>query len=406
MEKVTASISEVMSSINVQNATAVYYKGSESRAEGDGGYFKLDINGNEVKLEFADENGKTRNIPIMGVVNASPRYMFFFPDSYALFQVLCDNYINNDALSAEGTNQVVEACRIVCIADRTTGKIYRIPQINLKNGDKGLECNGKYYLAGNSEGWEWLNDNYFNQIYAFDPNSLTVTGILPENQMFDEFTINTDGFIGYFSYYSEPAKAKCPGGGLKLLSDGAIYTLNNTFYTADTQDHVMYRWEANGSNNMTSTAVCALPESFDYAYYLYNNQKNLYVFAGWDENGYCTYKFDGNEISKNDVTIPDQFFYSGREERYESSEAWYHLNSSKTKLTKLSKADYSNTTVNISDYQIVELVSNPDVADLSFTGIRYTDTKKVIGKILANNTIVITSAQTSAQNIYNLIPLN
>lgn len=137
--------------------------------------------------------------------------------------------------------------------------------------------------------------------------------------------------------------------------------------------------------------------------YLYNNLDNVYLFHAYEDNG-ASYKFDGTQIVKNSVTIPEEFY--NEDEKYESNAAWYHLNATKTKLTKISKTNYTTSTVNISDYQIVELVSNLEGADLSFTGIRYSDAKKVIGKIRADNTIVIESAQSSTQNIYNLIPLN
>lgn len=408
MTKVQAAIEEVLGTINIQDATAIYYKGDDSRASSTGSYFKLDINGNEVQLAIADTKGNYRDISILGVVNASPRYIFFLPAFHEIFNVLCDGYINNDALSAEATNAVIEACKIVCIADRSTGKLYRIPFIGLKNGFKGVECKGKYYLIGyGNDSGDWYPFHSNTQIYEFNPNDLTVIDILPENQIFQEITTNTDGFIGYFGEYSEPAKAKCPGGGLKLLGEGAIFTLNNTFYTADVQDGQMYRWDANGSNNMTGTAVCAIPQSMNNEYhtrrYLYNNLDNVYLFHAYEDNG-ITYKFDGNQIVKNNVTIPEEFY--NEEEKYESNAAWYHLNATKTKLTKISKTNYTTSTVNISDYQIVELVSNLEGADLSFTGIRYSDAKKVIGKIRADNTIVIESAQSSTQNIYNLIPLN
>lgn len=390
IEEIQGRVDNLLTRVNVTDATAIYYKGADSRADGENGYFKLDINGNEVKLEFADADGKTHDIPILWVVKASPRYMFFQPETgYLRIAVLSP--INTDGFTEEDDQAVWDACSITCIADRTNGKLYKIPQINLNTSPQPVEHNGRYYIPG-EDGQSYGEPC---QIYEFDPNSLSVKSLLPEGQPFTSMSVNREGFIAYArsNGFSSEIKVKCPGGGLKLLGDGrSLMNINKTFYTIN-NDNIVYRWIPNGTNNMTSEPVSECPQ---YISMLYDSEKDVMLFPGYD----TTWKFDGTAFSDINVVIPADFF---NYRIVQTQSAWY---SGASELTKLSKSDYSTSTIDLSNYQILSMVDNPDGADLTFTGIRYSDAKKVIGKIRPDNTVTIESAQSSNSNIYNLIPIN
>ena len=418
LDNVTESVDNVLTSVNIQDATAVYYKGSDSRAGSESGYFKIDINGNEVKLEFYDAKGKVQDIPINYVVNASPRYLIFQPELVdGVYNTVLNHYGNStDDWTEEQYDACAAACAITCIVDKNSGKLYKIPLINLKIGDKIVGQNGIYYMLGaNPDG---IGDAYGllgttpSQIYAFNSNNLTVSSLLPEGQQFTDISVNSDGFVAYYGMSGQLAKAKCPGGGIKMLGgnfngQSFVYTINGTFYTPDFEDRVMKCWTPNGKNDMTSTVACSLPGNLQNPYSLYDQQKGIYLFYAnsWDDE--TIWKFDGTAFAELNATIPSEFFVDTTWENkiYQTADAWYVKKNDMT-LLKLAKSDYALTNVDISNYQIIEIVSNESGADLSFTGIRYSDSKKVIGKIKADNSIVIESAITSNENIYNLIPLN
>ena len=402
-EQTKAHIENALTSLNIRNAQAIYYKGSNSRAgEDDNGYYKLDTSGNEVKLEISDDQGKVQNIRIDKMVKLSDRYLLLQPNFYDLRAVIEKSHDNWQ----DGEYEImVEACSITCIVDNQTGTLYKIPRIGIGE-NAGYDnttvstVNGISYFNGYYYSEDYMADGMSMQIFKFNPNELTITALLPEYQTFSKFTVNDLGFVGYYEYQeSASAKVKCPGGSIVQLGTDDILTISNNFYTIE--NNIIKRWTANGSNGLTSADVCAMPDNAS-TLKLANHLQDVYLFYGYTEAGKeATYQFNGKEFTLLDVAIPQELYTVG----FETRDAWYNAENN-MKLQKLSKVDYSISSIDISGYQIVEFVASPESPDVSFTGIRYSDSKKVIGKIDADNNIEIESAFTSGSSIYDLIPIN
>lgn len=387
-EEVTVDTDRLLSTLNITDAQSIFYKANNSRANDDeAGYYKVDASGKEVKLQIFDESGAPHNIFIEWMVKATDRYVFFRPQPWDIY----------DALGLDGVSEnesIWSSIDLICCVDKVTGKIYKMPYCHFAPNSIATEENGYVAILGNPSGTVGL----YQQIYMFDETNLTVNSILPEGQEYAWLNINKKGFIEYWGNYGSPIyKIKCPGGAIKVMED-ITFLLLEDFYTIDPENRI-YKLIPNGNNDLTPVEICACPNELGQPF-KFNEIRNTFVF----EN----YEFNGTSFNLLPSNIPYEFISEytnfNASKFYETNVAWYII--SENKLIALNKSDYTTKEIPLTEYQLLEVVSNVNEEYLSFVGIRYSDSMKVIGKIFSDNSFQIEMAMSNNQNIYNLIPLN
>jgi hypothetical protein len=384
--KVSADTDKLLSTLNIENAQSIFYKEAGSRATDDTGFYKIDYSGNEVKLQIANKDGVPQPITISWCVKASDDFLFFHPETWDVY----------DALGLDGVSQneeIMDAISMVCLVEKSTGKIFKMPYCNMAPNTVAKVQNNYIGILGDRTG-SW---GIYQQIYMFNPEEKTISSILPEGQEFAWFDINQNGFVGYCGNYSNPLfKIKCPGGAIRVFQE-PTFLLSENFYTID--EGKVYLLEPNGDNDFVKKVVCDSPSELGDKFQ-YNSQRKTYVFNNFEFNGRSFNELP-HEIGYEFLTASHSFSPGYF---YETKLAWYVLTGDK--LIKLRKSDYDCSEVALTQYQILEVVSDVNQEYLSFVGIRYSDSKKVVGKITSDDSFVIESAMPGDQQIYNLIPLN
>ena len=398
-EQASSDVGNLLSNLNIVNAQSIYYREASSRM-GEGCYYKLDTSGKEVKLQISNSQSITTDVGINWVLNVSQRYLFVHPSPWDVGDAIgLDEYGQGD--------DIWRAINVICVADKLSGKLYRIPYLPLGRFDDDTapgiqdansrvvyERNGLIYIIGDPT----TTGGLYSQIYVFNPDDLTINELLPEGQELSWIEIDDEGFVGYWGGYHSTYKVKCPGGSIIVMPDNT-FMIGGHFYSII--DQSVYKWLNEGDNSMTKTEICSIPDDL-YMYY------GRLIDELTDNIVFYNYTFDGHKFTKLENEIPYRIMEGASNFNapniYETNEAWYSID--KNNLLKLNKRTYEVTSIPLSEYQILELTSDLSSSSLSFIGIRYSDSVKVFGKILRDNSFDVESSVQANYNIYNLIPLS
>ncbi|MCM1067818.1 MAG: hypothetical protein NC418_09635 [Muribaculaceae bacterium] len=394
LEQASAQVDNMLTSLNIQHAKAIYQKGGESRASKDNGFYKLDISGNEVKLQICGADGKIHDIGIDWVVNVKARYVFFQPNTRDLINVVS----SAPDYDADSDEAVATAALVTCVADVKTGKLYKFPIVDLST-DKSFtaqEALGKFYIKGFEHsvyGGPFDGD----QIFEFNPSDMTIRGILPQGQGVQSFGVNQEGFVYYLE--SSLVKVKCPGGAIVPIQTDVqkMLTIGGKFYGI--LGDAIYELVPSGNNGIEKKKAHDLPTAVYIDGIIFNDLQNLYLIKSYDvQNGEKIWSFDGNSLSSTTLDIPMNY-------QMETKDGWFSC-TGMTDVERISKADYSTTTISMSEYQIYEYTSDLGSTSLPFSALRYADGKSVIGQITNTGAVEILAEMNSSSPILNLVPLN
>lgn len=393
-----------LKSLNVGDARMIYRRETPTRAEGgEGGYWKIDLSGNETRLVITDAEGKAHDIGIGKVVKLSDRILLIDPD---VIQIM-------DLISPIGPDETISVSLFgyLSIVDVETEKLYRWPQ-ELKKL-LGYDYDWNFRTASDKAGnvYFTLDDNHnpyggLRMVYKLDVVNYTIQPLLPEGEEFTDFLVTADGFLFYWQKYNQKYYVKCPAGniipltGSGFCSDDKVYTLENG---------TIHLWEPAGDNALDRKAVCPA-DGIGNSPVLTNAVRKTAVFESWSagppEPGYFwAVEFDGTGFSEP-FQLPDTFREIERSPAFpDSSRAWYLFNQKERSLHKLLMQDYTEHAISIADYEIQQLTSESGKADLHFTGFRYSDGKNVVGTITESDEIVVETVSDSGK-VIELIAIN
>lgn len=374
-----------LSSLNISDAKTIYQKNGPSNTKSRSSVttWKLDLNGNEVKLQVKDENGKSHDIGIANYNNFGDRFL-----SVAINKMDLDDILNleyNAFMSISG-------CAFVMLVDKETEKMYRWPQefwVTTSGSQSGVSTAG----ISNENG-----DVYFTNkgcIYKMDPKNLSFTKML-SNQRFDSFEFTSDDYILYSDDSSDKKyKVKCPQGkiyvipGIAFISDNQIYSIEND---------AVYIWKRSAANVLEKETVEKLDPMFMFENYkvFYNKVRNSILLLS---NYQKEYEFKDGKL----VALPE-IFEGNHYAKLITSKAIYTNNN--LNFTKLDLSDYETSKFSINEYDVQYITASSNHPNISFSGIRYEDAAYVLGEITTDNSINIINATPERQEIINLVPIN
>ena len=378
-------VKERFGTLNVSDATMIYRKEEAGRARSsvETGYFKLDVNGNEVKLVIKGEKGKTTDISIDWIRNISDRFMIFMPSN---------NELKEEVGEYDGF--------FYAFVDRGTDKIYLINPAMLYNdgtfdivaealfetGGVAITSDGSIYFYPAANSGECMG-----YILKVNTRDFSISSVLPEGQHANQLAnvgVSSDGYVIF-----DRSKVLLPSGGIQII-EGSLFMFDNQIYSAS--DTKLYKWTPETSGRLASTEVAAFvsPIYSEIMSTAYNYVRKSVLIT--DQSLF--YEFNGKELALIDNSIVEsglRDFYTGYPSHVETSKAWYFRQDNK--FTKLNLADWSVERFSFPNYEPYEISANIDSPEIAFSGLRSSDAASVFGAILPDNTLRI-DGETPAQN--------
>jgi len=396
--------------VNIGNAKFIFQHGSSSTTKStnsDGySFYKTDENGNIEPIVFIDGNGDTLSHQITKIVDVNSDFLFF----RGIFPTLDEN-----------GNPVTYHNILV---NKKTEKIYALPN--------------SFYIPND---FQILSDkigNLYviveNNVYKIDTVNNTIENYLPQGQGGGNILVDKNGFCYFGSFPND--KIKHPSGKLTLVSDlttidailelwddwwnndngkailgndGYIYYLKDSkvldkyikdyaYYTL-----LIYRID-NANDDIKATLITNQPHSF---YFMLNHFNDCLLFLNAEKLSELS-EFD---IVKNQwryFQIPNDFYnrMQGKQQFISKNAVYFFDWSTKRDFVRLDLTTYEISTITLTGYEIYGVTSSINSAEISFTGLRYADSKIIVGSIDASGNVNSIIERENNQKIENLIQLN
>lgn len=379
-----------------------------TRASAETGFYKLDVNGNEVKLVIKNDQGEETNVEISRIRNINNRYMAFYPN---IWQIAVDNGLDGGDLGDyvcfvdRNTNKISAINRNDIITDRFTwnegeGELSNLIGVDLFNGSPiySLSNGVVYILQG--------------RMAKIDIPNRTVSLVLPEgqnyggsnsyNSRFHFGGVNLSGDVLY-----EPTKVLLASGGIQATS-GQSFICNNQIYNID--GNSINVLEPDNDSNLIPREIATIPTLEQYEsieLMTYNPvRKSILIF---NRNFYSgtAYEFNGNSLQETgiDYNIANKFYLSlFSETTFKTSAAWYMREGNN--FTKIDFTNWEVSNFTLDGIEIYDISANENAPEFCFTGLNYSDASQVFGTVKSDNSIVINGSVPSSTKIVNMIPLN
>lgn len=398
-DKLTQQVASSLGSLNISDAKMIYKKEADdgTRATAETGFYKIDVNGNEVKLVIKNERGEESNIQISHIRNLNDRFMVFIPN---MWQYADDIYHDHGPEHSFGD--------FYCFVDRKTDKISYVttkqmeemgeeplwwgnlidsPIQNMPNGDIYILC---------------------SNLWKINIPNLTLSRLMPAGQTYDEsYKFGGANLNGDVLYGTN--KILRVNGGIQVTA-GQSFVLNNQIYNIT--DNTISILEPGGDADLTPREIAKFPASGDFnniELLTHNNVLNsILILCHNSYNNGIAYEFNGNSLKETgpDYNVAIQYYYAlkGFGNVFKTSEAWYLRDGNS--FTKIDFATWGVSTFTLNGIEIYDLTANEDAPEFCFTGLNYSDTSKVFGTVKSDNSVEITGKVPSTTKIVNMIPLN
>ncbi len=412
---------DYLSSLNVSDAKMIYKKDAAKTRSGesDGGYWKLDLNGNESKLIITGEDGTESNIDIVTIVKLNNSLLYVVPNTNQIIDLIStpepdtelkpepepetdadadvDVNVKPDVKpDYDGALYEKDDNTYAILVDIRTEKMYKCPS-EIKDLLR-WSYNTKYMSDGNDNVYIGNND----KIYKVDISNFAVSSMLPEGVTFRDFDVTSDGYIMYGDDgYERAYKVKCPTGRIVPI-DGQAFILGNDIYSC--KDKKIFKWNKEDNNLIVSEVCTVAAESWDpfSIYDILKNPANNNIMLLGGHWSFC-YVFNGANCTK--IEISDSFFMKVLNSVYIStSKAWYVKESSG--FSKVAMSNYKETKIEISDCDITKYSASAESPNITVSGYQYSDGSYFIGYINENDELIVDETFTNSNTIVELIPIN
>lgn len=389
--------------VNVQNARMIYRKQSLTRADGDDGYWKIDLSGNETRLVITNSEGEDHEIGINKIVKLSDRFLLIDPDTYQIVELLV--HPGPDDIVSIGLFQYLS------IVDTRTGKMHKWPR-------------ELFRMLGHSYDWQlvsaaddaenvyfsmkspFTDSNERSALYKLDATACTIASLLPEGEPFTGFSVTGPGFVFYWNHQPDSYRVRCPSGAI-IPIPGYGFCCGERMYSLN--DRKIFQWLPTDQSTLNILELCPAEGVAERAPVLTDRLNGRVLFEAIHTETppagcFWAVTFDGTTFS-TPFPLPDAFrdIDRGNPNFLTTSKAWY-IRSGNT-LRKLAMENYEEKQLSLGAYEIRQFVADPSEPDLHFTGYRYADGKEVVGTITEADEIVIETLADSGR-ILELIALN
>ncbi len=374
----------------IKDAKYLYGVGTGLRSSGpDGGFFSVDKNGKVEPIRFITEEGDTVDMAINNIFEINDKYIMM--------------HVNSET---PGINSM--------LADKSSGAIFSLPV--------KISYNYEFHSFTDKDGNIYVKSQ--NMIYKISTGDMTIEEYIAKNQSFNDFVVNIDGI----AYYTEgfdtgnTDKFQTPKGKTYLLSVlipdidewgyGVFIGSDGDFYVYNQKDLELsiYKIEyASVSNTLFASIVTK--SNFDIGYlwdinFVFNHERKTHVISNGDFS--LEFNEDLKTIKQLSINLPRTEVGN----YYATSDALY-IKDKGTETTiqsfvKLNISDNSIRCVDLTNkgyeaYVVTSSIKNPEI---SFNGLRFSDSKNIIGQIDNNGNITAFENIHLSSQVMSLIRMN
>lgn len=347
-------------------------------------FWTTDKYGKAAPIQFITEKGDTINLQISNVFDINDQYL-----------MLKGSFDLNNGQSSHYFNYI--------LADKETEAIYGLPIFNIS-----IYSPSDFYSYTDKNSSIYIKSHYgsgsiSNMIYKIDlsePTNLYIEEYIPKNQNIGSFLVNKNGVCCLNSdNRGLDCKFKTPGGSIyllkQLINDSEIFAsdifigFDGSFYVATNQGGLtIYKITENSNKILVAENVYESAEYYYHAGSFLPDYKNK-VHIMSDNSKTLIFNEQTKEIKELNSKLPftsnnlDGF----RDSYYATSDALYIKENSEQGIihtfTKLNLNDYSLERLNFMEngYEAYAISASIKTPELSFSGLRFSDSKNVIGSI-------------------------
>lgn len=401
-----------LSKATIQKAKYIYgtsdknTKGLKSTSN-ENNFWMVDNNGNVEAIRFITESGVVKNMNIENVFEVNDKYIIM--EGY--FQIKFVNesdWDKNDDLPLDFFAKFI-------LVNKETGALYKFPfQLNTHptiNNDSPqfyTDSNGDFYFS---------DDKMVYRARVSENGDIEVEKYIPENQEPRSFIVNTNGICVINPNDPQNCKFKLNNGRMYSIehfiegNEANIFVgFNNNFYVAyplDNKLQISEFVENNGELNCKEITKADISIHPQIQFVQNHVRENHIAINGntliefWE--GYPGQNISEQplvnlpDISQPNLYINDNYLYI--RDGYSKIIKYLgqvSLNTNESKLLDFFKSGYEAYSISISK----------NSSDISFSGLRYSDGKNIIGIVDGNGTFTINESTKTESQITTLIRLN
>lgn len=400
-----------LSKTTIQNAKYIYgtsnktAKGLKS-ASNENSFWMVDKDGNVKAIEFITESGAIKDMNVENVFEVNDKYILM----KGRFQM---EFIDKADLN-DGDDAPTSFAQFILV-DKETGALYNFPfELNIhptvNNGSP------QFYTDTNENFYFSDHEMIYKAKVSVDGN-IEVENYIPTNQRPQSFIVNSNG-VCVINANRPDCKFKLPNGKMyslkHFIDEDVIYEanifigFNNNFYVAYPLKNKLQIIELTENNGELSSKEIAKTHISIYSsiQFVQNHVRGTHVTLTHDN---ILLEFDEstghiNEHAFSNFPNIDPSFY------YVSSQSLYVGGSYNTitSLAKINLSTYELGTLDFlkSGYEANNISVSKNSPDVSFSGLRYSDGKNVIGVVDGNRMFTVNESTKAESEITTLIRLN
>lgn len=397
-----------LSKTTIQNAKYIYgTAGNDAKAlkSSSNNFWMVDHAGNVKAIEFITESGIVKDMDIDNVFEVNDKYIIM----NGMFQM---EFVDKADLN-DGDDAPTSFARFILV-NKETGALYNFPfelnihpVVNSGSPQFYTDTNGSFYLSD------------YEMIYKAKVSvngNIEVENYIPTNQRPQSFIVNSNG-ICVINPDRPDCKFKLPNGKMyslkHFIDEDSIFNIfigfNNNFYVAYSLNNKLQIIELVENNGELNSKEIAKTDISIYSQieFVQNHVRENHVAI----NGNILLEFwegyPGQNISEQPlINIPNisqprlyvsaNYLYIRDGYNTIKSLAQINLNTNESGTLDFLKSGYEANNISVSK----------NSSDISFSGLRYSDGKNIIGVVDGNGLFKVNESTKAESKITTLIRLN
>ena len=386
----------------VQNAEYIYKNSQEnlrntySQAQA---FWTADKYGTIAPIQFITEKGDTIDMQIDNISDVNEKYLLMS----GAFHLLNSND------DSQYYQQI--------LTDKTTGLIYGIPNIYINPDLSYTDKFGNIY---------WSGGNMVYKVDTSNPNNLVIEEYIPKDQDVSNFLVNRNGLCCIIPANNKEYKFKTKNGRIytmsHLIGDSQLFDIfigfDDAYYIvtpyilngpSGTRGLIIYKVIEDSNNELTTSVVSEYnDDSYFYISCIPDHKNRVHIMSNGEKT--LTFNERTKEIKELSIKLPKTYRTNGY--YYSTSSALYLKENTQqgviSSLIKLDLNDYSVEKLDFmgNGYEAYLVSASIKTSGLSFSGLRFSDGKNIIGNVDAEGNFSVFENIHLASKATNLIRLN
>ena len=375
----------------VGNAEVIYQtqsSGGTKSTSSDGIFYKMDKNGKTEPILFINENGDTLSFPIWRIIDVNSDFLFF----------------NGEFFSLDENNNFAQYAHL--LVNKKSEKIFALP-------NSFIVANDLIRFSTDVKGNIYCIDGGFGAVYKINTVDYTI-----EEYLSSAAEVDKNGLCFYGNRIKHPSgkivlwddliEGFNPGADNALTrgGDGLYYT----FWGGYSYRQIHRIDDINNEVEATLFSEIELNSENDMIRNLWmikvNHTNNNFMFFCGNNSLLLTHLFEFDFTSKT-LRLFQQDYSGIQYHGYVSKSAFYFISgSNQNELVRLNLNTYDVNRITLTGFEIYQISSSITSDEISFSGLRYSDGKNIIGVVDANGNIISIVESNNNSKIENLIQLN